>query len=315
MIRPGWTPGPSHVDALDVGGGLPGRAVGPVVAVARGDRGGVEDRLLEPRDGGAQERPRVGTDHAVGRRRAAHGGRRAARGRRASSAGRRAGTRVAVRGDLAQPRADDQQGVGGPRGARGRPRGCRSRPCPRYSGWSLGMTSPRRQAAITGTCSSSAKRTRSFEQRARSTPAPARMTGRSAAARRWSTARTSATAGTSGCERTTGARVPSGSGHVEEVLGQREQGAGPGGPRPSPDGRLERGRGRRRVVDLARPLREAADRPDLVDLLERLAAADRGRPGRRGRTSASSRRSRCGCRWRGSRPRRRACRGRRPAGR
>ena len=41
------------------------------------------------------------------------------------------------------------------------------------------MTSPRRQPAMTGTSSSSASRTRSFDVRARRTPAPARMTGRS----------------------------------------------------------------------------------------------------------------------------------------
>ena len=42
---------------------------------------------------------------------------------------------------------------------------------PRYSGWSFEMTSPRRQVAITGTRRSSASRIRSFEVRARRTPA------------------------------------------------------------------------------------------------------------------------------------------------
>ena len=72
-------------------------------------------------------------------------------------------------------------------------------------------------------------------------------------------------------------------------------------------------RGRAR---LGGPLGEPADRGDLVDLLERLAAhGRRARPGRRWRTSGSSPAWPCGCRWRGSTRRRRACRGRRPAGR
>ena len=53
---------------------------------------------------------------------------------------------------------------------------------PRYSGWSFEMTSARRQAAITGTWRSSAKRRSSVEVRARRTPPPARITGRRALA-------------------------------------------------------------------------------------------------------------------------------------
>ena len=136
------------------------------------------------------------------------------------------------------------------------------------------MTSPRRQLAITGTWSCSAKRTRSFEQRARSTPAPARISGRSAPARKLSTARRSPTVGASGCGRTTGARVPSGSAEVLDVLGDRQQ----RGARAALDGRRgRRPRGRRgglRVVEPPGPLREAADRADEVDLLERLAARE-----------------------------------------
>ncbi len=100
---------------------------------------------------------------------------------------------------------------------------------PRNSGWSLGMTSPRRQLAMTGTCRSSAKRTRSLEHRARRTPAPARMTGRSAEARKLSTARRSPADGASGCGRTTGARVPSGSARSWTSSGIAMS-AGPGRP-------------------------------------------------------------------------------------
>ena len=153
--------------------------------------------------------------------------------------------------------------------------GSRSPTCPGTAAWSLGITSPRRQAATTGTWRSSANRTRSLEQRARRTPAPARITGRSAEARRCSTARTSPTAGRLGVRPHDRDARALGDREVEDVLGQGDQrGTGPALDRGA-DGGLERRLGGRRVVDLARPLGEPPDGVDEVDLLERLASPDR----------------------------------------
>ena len=176
------------------------------------------------------------------------------------------------------------------------------------------MTSPRRHEAMTGTWSSSAK--------------PGEVV------------------------RAAGAQ-DAGPGEDDRPLGRGERvehradvvGSGPGGGRGRPARRCPRaGRSRRssgsarrpgpgalrvprrrprgcpaavgRVVELAGPFRQAADRRDQVDLLERLAAADRALDlADERRTSGSSRRWRCGCRWRGSPRRRRACRGTRPGGR
>ena len=122
------------------------------------------------------------------------------------------------------------------------PPGSRSRPCRGTADGRWGSRRPAARRRSTGTWSSSANRTRSFEQRARRTPAPARITGRSAAARRCRTARTSPAAGHSGWRRTTGTRVPSGSGRCEDVLGQGEE-RGPGSALDGrPDGGLERRR-------------------------------------------------------------------------
>ena len=144
---------------------------------------------------------------------------------------------------------------------------------PRYSGWSLGMTSPRRQLAITGTWRSSANRTRSFEHRARSTPAPARITGRSAAARKWSTARMSDAEGASGCGRTMGTRVPCRDRERQDVLREGDE-RGPRAPlQDGTHGSLEGLRGRGRIVDLPGPLGQAADPADEVGLLEGLPSA------------------------------------------
>ena len=64
---------------------------------------------------------------------------------------------------------------------------------------------------MTGTWRSSTSFARSFEQRARRTPPPARITGRSAPASAWRTLRTSSSSGRAGCGRTLGTLVPSGS--------------------------------------------------------------------------------------------------------
>ena len=136
---------------------------------------------------------------------------------------------------------------------------------------------------MTGTWSSSANRVSSVEVLARSTPPPARMTGRSADARNSMTARISSSV----------ARAAAGPGavglgvvghrFVEEVLRQREQdGARTATERlPTSPPRSSRRR-RRPIARLGGPLGEAAERRDLVDLLERLAAQQaRARPGRR----------------------------------
>ena len=131
---------------------------------------------------------------------------------------------------------------------------------------------------MTGTRSSSASRTRSLEVRARSTPPPARITGRSAVARNWRTARTSSGSGSDAARAATcRAAVPAGSDLVEEVLGERRGAPGRAGRRApartaSP---TTVGRSATAVAAPARMAGQAADRRRLVDLLERLAAAER----------------------------------------
>ncbi len=179
------------------------------------------------------------------------------------------------------------------------------------------MTSARRQAAMIGTWSSSAKRSSSVEVRARSTPPPARMTGRWADARNSMTARISssrrrATAG----GRALSARASSGIGSSRRSSGSESR-TGPG--RPPSAWRTASAIVSRDLVGGVRfggPLGQPAERRDLVDLLERLAPeqgaldlADRRR------TSGSSPGARCGSRWRGSRHRPRGSRARPPVAR
>ena len=146
---------------------------------------------------------------------------------------------------------------------------------PRYSGCSFEMTSPRRHAAMTGTWSSSAKRSSSVEVRARRMPPPARMTGRSAEASSSITARRSSSAGRAGPGRPASTRASVGRGLIEQVLRERqEDGAWP--PTEGLADGLGQDRGDvLRLAGLGGPLREAADRRDLVDLLERLVATMR----------------------------------------
>ena len=157
--------------------------------------------------------------------------------------------RVAAGRDLAEPRADAPAARRRSGSARGRPRGCRSRPCPRYRAWSLGMTSPRRQAAITGTWSSSANRTRSLEQRARRTPAPARITGRSADGEQVQHRADVGDRGRLGVRADDRDRDALGQGQVQDVLGQGEERRARAGPRRWPGRRPRasprRSRGRR----------------------------------------------------------------------
>ena len=187
---------------------------------------------------------------------------------------------------------------------------------PRKSGWSFETTSARRQAAMIGTCSSSANRISSVEVRARRTPAPARMTGRSAEASSSMTARTSSSVGRGVPGRAVSGRTSSGIGSSRRSSEMRQD------DRPGPTAERLAARLGHRVGDVARgarlggPLGETAERGDLVDLLERLAARAAGaRPGRSRRTSGSNPGGRCGSRCRGSCHRRRASRGRPPGGR
>ena len=134
---------------------------------------------------------------------------------------------------------------------------------------------PRRQAAITGHLQELANRTRSFEQRARSTPAPARITGRSADGEQ-------VEHGTDVLDR--GRLRVRPDDRDRDALGQRRgrrtssgraRSAGPG--RPSTVARTASSSVAAAVggvVDLARPLGQPPDGVDEVDLLERLAAAD-----------------------------------------
>ncbi len=145
---------------------------------------------------------------------------------------------------------------------------------PRYSGWSFETTSARRHAATMGTCSSSAKRSSSVDVRARSTPPPARMTGRSAEASSSMTARTSSSVGPGGA----GARAfdvgALGRDAASRRSSARERRTGPG--RPPRAWRIASPRAGATASAswrLRGPLGEAADRRDLVDLLERLVAA------------------------------------------
>ena len=144
---------------------------------------------------------------------------------------------------------------------------------PRYSGWSFEMTSPRRHAAMIGTWSSSANRISSVDVRARRTPPPARidrspgrgeqLDDRADLVRRRPGGRGSRRVGRLELDDL-----------VEEVLRQRQQHrTGPAGQRLA-DGL---GHDRRDVLGaarLGRPLGQPAERRDLVDLLERLAAEE-----------------------------------------
>ena len=112
-MRPGMHAGAVPGRSVDLGRGLPGRAVRAVVPVARGDGRGDQHRLLEPRHGRAQERPRVGADRQLGRGRVADGALAGLEVHVHPALARRR-QRVARVVDLAQPGADDEQGVGRP---------------------------------------------------------------------------------------------------------------------------------------------------------------------------------------------------------
>ncbi len=88
--------------------------------------------------------------------------------------------RVAERRHLVEARPDDEHGIGARRAAPGPTAAARSRPSRGTADGRSRSRRPRRQDATTGTWRSSAKRVRSVDVRARRTPAPARMTGRSA---------------------------------------------------------------------------------------------------------------------------------------
>ena len=173
---------------------------------------------------------------------------------------------------------------------------------PRYSGWSFEMTSACRQEAMTGTWSSSANLTSSVEVRARRTPAPARMTGRSAPASRLRTLpdlglRDARAAPARGCRRPVHVRGDL----VEQVLGQGQQDRSGPATKGLAHGLRHHARDLVRrswaappiwPADQAwRPGRSPGRPPD---------RGTRAGPARRGRTSASSPGGPCGCRWPGS---------------
>ena len=103
---------------------------------------------------------------------------------------------------------------------------------------------------------------------------------------------------------------------VQDVLGQRQQRRARAGPRPWP-GPPPRAWPPRSPGRRSRPPTWPAGRSSRRGRPPGTPPGPgrRGRPGRPGRTSGWSRRSRCGCRWRGWRRRRRASRGTPPAGR
>ena len=127
---------------------------------------------------------------------------------------------------------------------------------------------------MTGTSRSSASRRRSVEVRARSTPPPARITGRSARGEELEDRADLVGLG-SGRGRTSGVeRRPGRDLLVEKVLGQREEhGTGPADER-GPDRVTDGRRDVRRRPDLGGVGRQPAERCRLLDLLERLAAAE-----------------------------------------
>ena len=143
-------------------------------------------------------------------------------------------------------------------GWRSRTNALRSPGRPRYRGWSFGRRGRVGSEATTGTCRSSARRTRSVEQRARRTPAPARMTGSLGGGEEMQDGPDVATAGARGAPR----RPPTG--WLREARGRGRPRAGRSardraGPRPWP-GRRPRGSPRRSPGRrFARPLGEAAD--------------------------------------------------------
>ena len=125
----GMDAGAAPVAAVDDSGLLPGRAVGGVVPVARGDGLGEEHALLEARVRPPAGRPARRPGPPARARTRSRRARTGARGPRASSAGpspgpgtRRWSARSAgTRAPAARPRS---------RCARGRSAGCRSRSCP-----------------------------------------------------------------------------------------------------------------------------------------------------------------------------------------
>ena len=168
IVRPGWTPGPSHAIVVDGRRGLPCRSIRSVVLLASRDERRVEHGPAEqPLVGRLEERLRVGGD-------------RDRRGGRARAPARlevdvRPGQTVArhrvavVVGSLSR---DPMTSRASAASSRSRTVGAAPKPAiPRYSAWSFETMSPRRQPAMTGTWRSSAKRVSSVDVRARRTPA------------------------------------------------------------------------------------------------------------------------------------------------
>ena len=106
---------------------------------------------------------------------------------------------------------------------------------PRYSGWSFGITSPRRHAAMTGHLQQLGEAHEVVRACGPAAPRPPRGS-RSLGGRQEVKHRADVVdRGPSGCVRTIGARVPSGRGRWRTSSGSARS-AGPGDPRPSPDG-------------------------------------------------------------------------------
>ena len=122
------------------------------------------------------------------------------------------------------------------------------------------MTSARRHAAMIGTWRRSAKRSSSVDVRARRTPPPARMTGRSAEASSSMTARMSSSAGRAGPGRPPSTRASVGRRLVEQVLGQRQQDRARAAAERLADRLGHGGRDLVGVRGFRRPLRQATDR-------------------------------------------------------
>ena len=309
MMRPGMDAGAVPRRRVDLGRRLPRRPVGAVVPVARGDGRREQDRLLQPRDGRAQEGARIGADRPLGRRRIADGplARLEVHVDPALARGR---DRVAAGRDLAEARADDQQRVGGPD-----PLADHGRAAVAGHAQVQGVVVGDHVAAPPGGDHGHVEQLREPDEVVRAAGAQHAGAGEDhgplgrgeQVEHRRGRPRPRAARGARGRP---GRATPSGSGRWRTSSG-RARSAGPGRPSTrGPDRLLERRRGGRGVVDLARPLGQRGRRCRRGRPPGTPRGRGRcGRPGRRGRTSASSRRSRCGSRSRGSRRRRRASRG------
>ncbi len=270
-MRPGWTPGPSHGVASTIDGRFPGRPVVAIVRLAGGDPFRVEDGPTDqPLVGRLEERLGVGRDDMRRRRRSG-----VIAGLEVDLRPRQPGARhlVAEGRRLAQPRPDDQQRIGPVEPLADRR--CRAEPGhPEVERMLVGHDvgtppggddrhleelgeagqlgrRPGAQHARPSQDDRPAGRGEELDDRAHLVVARARR-GRTGALE---------------------LRVVR-DGLVEEVLGEREQ----DGPGPAAEclanrlaDRFAHGLGRR---GFGRPLGQPAERGDLVDLLEGLAAAD-----------------------------------------